>query len=133
MKRFISLVDESQTDIVKRINISITTLSHELLDIYHSTRNKQNEKIYLSLPESYLTIIDKLHVIYKNMKKNNNLNNGLSNKISVTIDDVYTLIKKIDIYLLINIYGNREILRNYKLNNFIRKCSETLLEEKLLK
>lgn len=142
LNQFISLVDDSQTDIVKRINISITTISHELLDIYHSTRNKQNSNLYSTLTKTYINIINKLHSIYKKMKKNINhkpkstINNIMSNKISITIDHVYTLVKDLDINIIIELYRDREIimnkLKNYKINSPFRNCSETLLEQRLL-
>lgn len=138
LNQFISLVDDTQTDIVKRINISITTISHEILDIYHSTRNKQNSNIYSCLTKTYLEVINNLHSIYKKMKKNKRLSE-LSNKISITIDHVYTLIKDLDINLIIALYHDRSIiidkLKNLKIKKTespFRNCSETILEQRLL-
>jgi hypothetical protein len=48
-------------DIIKRVNLSIKTLSREFLNIYHVTRKKANAELYNILSNNYRTILFDLH------------------------------------------------------------------------
>ncbi len=61
---FLQTINDSYTDIVKRINISMSTMSREILDIYHMTRKKKNSNLYNILPPSYKHILYQLHSDY---------------------------------------------------------------------
>jgi hypothetical protein len=108
-------------DIIRRINMAIKTLSKELLNIYHATRKKQNNKLYNVLTQSYKKVLYDLHTIYVNYKSEeyNNGNIGkliteklLAEKRSISVDTVYVYLKKIDILELQQIFFDREILIN---------------------
>ena len=51
------------SDIIKRVNLSIKTLSREFLNIYHVTRKKANSELYNILSNNYRTILFDLHKI----------------------------------------------------------------------
>jgi hypothetical protein len=69
-------INSYSSDIISRINISIKTISYELLNLYHITRKKDNKYIFNLLTEIYINSINKIHNIYLLYKKstNNNLN-----------------------------------------------------------
>ena len=128
--------------ITKRLNNTINTISHEILDIYHLTRKKQNSELYNILPQSYKHILYLLHSEYIS-KKNNyyNYENDKIDNFSVSVDNVYNKIKIIDIYLLLDIYRDRIKLINdldnknfkNKYANLIRDCMDTKIQTKLLR
>jgi hypothetical protein len=164
LNHFLHFVNDSYTDIVKRINISMSTMSREILDIYHMTRKKKHSKFYKLLPQSYRHLLYQLHSDYIAQKnesdkantqtrfdpdnKNHesrhqesrhqesrhqepvrarlkivNKNNpnfipkdetmdmdDIDNKVSISVDNVYTKLKDIDIMLLVELYRDRDIL-----------------------
>lgn len=72
LNHFLQHVTDSYTDIVKRINIAMSTMSREILDIYHMTRKKKNSNLYNLLPQSYRQILYQLHSDYIAQKNNIN-------------------------------------------------------------
>jgi hypothetical protein len=139
LNEFLSYLNDTYVKIVKRVNISLTTISHEILDIYHITRNRNNNYLTKLLPKSYKFVLDKLHDEYLKQKKIRN------NKCSITIDIVYRKMKKLDINILIEIFRNRKIvddifkeniIRNSPMcnntNNVIRDCIDTKLQTLLI-
>jgi len=68
LNSFLQTFNDSYTDIVKRINVSMSTMSREILDIYHMTRKKKNSDLYNALPSSYKHILYLLHSDYINQK-----------------------------------------------------------------
>ena len=71
-------------EIVKLINNSMRELSVSILNLYHNTRNKNNEEIYQALPNSYKVILFQLHGLFK------------SKDTSIGIHDVYHFLKEIE-------------------------------------
>lgn len=70
---FLQHVTDTHIDIVKRINASMSTMSREILDIYHMTRKKKNSALYNILPQSYKLILYQLHsdyIVQKNKRDN---------------------------------------------------------------
>ena len=106
---------------INRINNSIRTLSKEILNIYHFTRNKQNSVLYNILSNNYKTILYDIHKIFIYFRKNEIKENkedkedidlNLSN---INVDIIYKYLKKINTDLLINIYIDRtELIKNIK-------------------
>ena len=88
-------------DILKRINISLKTLSEELLNIYQITKNNQNSEIYNALPEIYKNILfDINNISFKNIMS------------YINIHYIYHYIKKMDINKIVELYKNRCSLEN---------------------
>ena len=108
----------SNNDVIDRINNSFNTLSKEILDIYHLTRNKKNSNLYNSLHSSYRKFIYILHNNYKNNYE----------KASLNINDVYLKLKELSVEHIAELFINRKNILNYKLKN----CSDTNIQAYLL-
>lgn len=155
---FLQYINDSYTDIVKRINISMSTMSREILDIYHMTRKKKNSNLYNILPQSYRQILYQLHSDYIDQKngtttipnqnvdllENKDLDTEESddseNKVSISVDNVYTKLKDLDTSLLIDIYKDREELlksieqsEDEAFKNPIKDCINTRLQTTFLR
>jgi hypothetical protein len=164
---FLQYIDESYIDVIKRINISLSTMSREILDIYHMTRNKKNSDLYNFLPQSYRQILYQLHSDYIDQKNitpsdsirsivknesyhyidndvadNCDVDNDLydnDNKISISVDNVYTKLKNLDTSLLIELFKDRDELSKKidslgdELKNPIKECINTYIQITLLK
>lgn len=143
---FLQHVDDAYNDMIKRINIAMTTMSREILDIYHMTRQKKNSQLYCLLPHSYRQILYQLHSDYIAHKNNKEINSSnFENKVSVSVDDVYIKLKCIDISLLSELFRDREIvIKNIAefegshthdvidFGNPIKSCTSTTIQSKLL-
>lgn len=110
-------------DIIKRVNLSIKTLSREFLNIYHVTRKKANGELYNILTNNYRTILFDLHKIFIYTRKteegivtkiNNIINSDeeFNEKKSLNHDIIYKYLKKINISLLCDIFIDRIELLN---------------------
>lgn len=159
---FLQYATESHVDVVKRINLAVSTLSRELLDIYHMTRKKQNGELYNLLPQSYRQFIYQMHSKYINKKNNDSKENEYSDmklhftssedstssdesdtkdytdfKISITVDNVYTKLKEIDTKSLVELFIDRDaLIKDLEINNHvlnpIKNCTITKVESKFL-
>ena len=120
--------------IINRINISLKTLSKEILNIYFLTRNKNNPHIYNILSENYKNILFCLHKIFILKKKNNyNL------KQPINLNNIYNYLKNMNTDNLIIIYKDRTKLiddfnkLNIDTNNILHiNCIYTNTQTKLL-
>ena len=147
---FLQHINDSYTDIVKRINISLSTMSREILDIYHMTRKKKNSELYTLLPQSYRQILYQLHSAYIDQKNNIEtsdikemeveLSDDSDNKVSISVDNVYTKLKELDTSLLIDLYKDREELVinienvvDDEIKNPIKDCINTQIQTTLLR
>lgn len=128
-------------DIIKRVNLSIKTLSREFLNIYHVTRKKANSELYNILSNNYRTILFDLHKIFIYTRKteegvvtkiNNIINSDeeFNEKKSLNHDIIYKYLKKINIGLLCDIFIDRiELLNKIQnitidMNNIRMNCNE---------
>jgi len=128
--------------IIRRINISLKTLSKEILNIYFLTRNKQNCDLYDILPKCYRDCLFNIHKIFISKREKDIINkdsDGLMEKRSVTVDNVYWYLKNTSTDTLITIYQVRkDLLNNIKnispSDNDIMydTCINTLLQTKLM-
>lgn len=136
LNHLLHYVSDSYNDIVRRINLSISTISKEILDIYHLTRNMKNCELYGVLTNSYKQILYQLHSEYIINKTDDILNHDdFDEKISITVDNVYNKLKKIDTNLLIELYRDRENITNDIMSinpNIIKPCIYTIVQTKLL-
>lgn len=96
-------------DIVKRINISMKTISREILNIYHLTRNKDNVGLYTCLPNSYKKTMYDLHKLFIG-ERDREIRLDDYNRKSITIDDVYHYLKRVSNVHLFNVYFERNEL-----------------------
>lgn len=116
LKFVINYMSPYSTEIVKRVNSSIKTLSREFLNIYHITRKKLNPDLYNILSNNYKTILFDLHKIFiytrKQENEYENSDDFFNIKKSMTHDIIYKYLKKINIDLLVQIYIDRIQLLN---------------------
>lgn len=135
-------VTDNYTNIIRRINISIKTLSKEILNIYFLTRNKNNTDLYDVLSKHYKDCLFNIHKIFM-QKRTEDLRNvdgdGLMEKRSVTVDNVYKHLKSLSTTSLINLYVDRESLLESisKLENVDQTivnptCINTIIQTQLL-
>jgi len=105
----LSFTTHYHSDIIKRINLSMKTVSKEILNIYHITRNKKHCDIYNSLTSVFKRILYELHTIYINNRTHEIINDNerLENR-SLTVDDVYHYLKKLHLDTLIKTFEDRE-------------------------
>lgn len=97
-------------DVIRRINMSVKTMSKDILNIYHLTRKKQNEKLYKILPLSYRKVLYDLHKIYVNQKCDELIIKSqdiLKDKRSISVDIVYNYLKNIKGIELIKLFYDR--------------------------
>ena len=128
--------------IVRRINISLKTLSKEILNIYFLTRNKQNGELYDILPKCYRDCLFNIHKIFISKREKDIINkdsDGIMEKSSVTVDNVYWYLKSISTDTLITIYQVRKDLLNNMKNIpqqdddiMYETCVNTILQTKLM-
>jgi len=141
LSQFLQYISDTHIDIVKRINMSMSTLSREILDIYHMTRQKKNSQLYKLLPHTYKQLLHQLHGDYIAQKndisdqsslniQNDNIYDDFkikkkspintSSKVSISVDNVYTKLKTLDINVLRDLYKERdqliENITNYHTN-----------------
>ena len=110
LKFVINYMSQYSTEIIKRVNYSIKTISREFLNIYHITRRKLNSDLYNILSNTYKTILFDLHKIFIYTRKNDDIDDIF--KKSLTYDIIYKYLKKININLLVQIYIDRIKLLN---------------------
>jgi hypothetical protein len=125
-------------------------MSREILDIYHMTRKKKNSELYILLPQSYRQILYQLHSTYIDQKNNIEtsdikemefeLSDDSDNKVSISVDNVYTKLKELDTSLLIDLYKDREELVinienmvDDEIKNPIKDCINTQIQTTLLR
>ena len=83
---FLPYFSKYNNNIVKRISNAMKTISKEILNLYHLTRDKKNPNIYTQLGKNYKKILFGLHGLYIEHKKKE-LNNKLVND-QVSNDEV---------------------------------------------
>jgi len=122
---FIRYFSENPKKVIYRIHKSMKTISVELLNIYHQTRNKQNPKLYNVLPASYRKALYELHGTYISRKKEVQYTH-------ITSYDVYEYLKNIDTHDLLKIYFERDKLIKEKIPYIRTKCIFTRLQTDLM-
>lgn len=135
LSEILQYINDTSADIIKRINISMSTLSREILDIYHMTRNQNNSLLYNLLPKAYRQILYYLHSDYIEQKNSIDKN---TIKIAITVENVYNKLKEIDTKLLVNIFKERNLFivnlsdSNHNSKKIIKSCVYTKIQSKLL-
>lgn len=112
---FIPYFTKYTNDVIKRINESMRTMSKELLDIYHTTRQKKNQEVYDKLKDQYKKVIYELHGKYiKNREKDfvDGIEKEYDDKRSrpIRVHDVYHFLKKMPAQQLRKLYYERTLM-----------------------
>lgn len=143
-------ISKYNNEIIHRLNISMKTLSHEFLNIYHITRKKNNKNIYDILPDQYKKILYGIHGLYIKKRKYDFTNKNNSSDYvlkefsineldnmeskSITVHDIYHYMKSLPYEQLKQIYIDRnDLITNELLMPYLDcNCIYTLTQSKLL-
>ena len=124
-------------EVIKRIHLSMQNISKEILDLYHMTRNKQNNEIYEQLPNQYKKCLYDIHGLYiKN--RTGDFNNGVDTQQfgsikSINVFNVYHYLKNLPPNELRQIYYDRIQLVNNTTFKFINKnCINSLTQSTIM-
>ena len=122
-------------DVLKRIHISMQTISKELLDLYHITRNKKNIDLYNELTNSYKKCLYEIHGLYiKNRSQDfeDGVDKGGSIR-SINVFDIYKYLKNVPSNELRQIYYDRMNSLENPLYVFLnKKCINTMTQSTLM-
>lgn len=137
LSEILPYISKYSSEIIHRLNMSMKTLSREILNIYHTTRKKKHQELYKLLPELYKKILYGLHGVYINSRKKDIINRKpieYDETKSITVHDVYYYIKELTCYQLIELFKERgELLKNSNFNNIMNHdCIYTLTQSKLM-
>lgn len=124
-------------DIRHRLNISMKTISKEILNLYHMTRKKKEKEIYTELPELYKKILYDLHGTYISIRKmeiTDNKDIEYDETKSISIYDVNHYIKNLSCEILLKIFRERYIMvKSGSFGDlFNKECIYTLVQSKLM-
>jgi len=113
LKDYLLFTSKYQIEVINRINKAIKTISLEILNLYHTTRRKQNPEVYSALKDNYKKVLYGLHGRYiENRKKDfEELGSPQKNK-SITVHDVYHFIKTFPPSNLRQLFLERYIMLN---------------------
>lgn len=127
---YLPFMSKYYPDIIARVNLSMCTITREILNIYHSTRNRKNPELFNSLTDSYKKVLNKLHNIFlENCEKKTLWNCNIS------LGNVYTILKQLSTSELRIIFLDRKtVMKNYEHsdNFFIKNCHNTSIQRQLL-
>ena len=137
LSNILPYLSKYSNEIIHRLNMSMKTLSREILNIYHTTRKKKHQEMYKLLPELYKKILYGIHGVYINSRKKDLINRvpvDYDETKSITVHDVYYYVKELTHYQLIQLFKERtELLKNSNFNNIMSgDCIYTLTQAKLM-
>jgi hypothetical protein len=125
------------SEVIKRVHISMQNLSKEILDLYHSTRNKNNTHIYSFLSEQFKKCLFEIHGIYISNRKKD-FENGVDKKKvgstkAINVFDIYYYLKNIPSNELRQLFYDRMTMINNEELKFINKnCINTMTQSTLM-
>lgn len=148
LNEFMPFFTKYGADTVRRVHNSMRTMSKEILDLYHMTRNKKNDEVYNELSEQYKRCIYKLHGLYIQAKKrefeeakeasaeiSDNVDGNIPQRFakSVNVFNVYNYLKDMPSNELRQLYQDRLVLMNSDKCTFINKeCIHTKTQSMLM-
>jgi len=104
---FLPFYSNYSVDILHRINMSIKTLSHDILNIYHASR--KNIDLIIELPLCFQEVINNIHKIYLSNKRK------LTENSSINVHHIYYYLKEISFTLLLQLFMSRHEMLNIEL------------------
>jgi len=132
LSEFLPYFTKFPIEIKRRIHLAMKNLSREFLDLYHTTRNKNNPNLYHKLTEKYKKVLYGLHGLYIEHRgqdfidKNNTVSRSFDSSKSINIHDVYHFLKDLSPHELRQIFLDRSNLMRNRYNKFInRHCIYT--------
>lgn len=130
-------ISKYSNEIIHRINMSMRTLSREILNIYHTTRKKKNSDVYDSLSDSYKKLLYEIHGLYIKGRRKDFVNGreieGKDIR-SITVHDIYYHLKNLPSGQLKQIYLDRiELMKNITIIPHLNlNCIYTLTQSRLM-
>ena len=124
-------------EIIHRINMTMKTLSRELLNIYHITRKQKNTEIYKILTDTYRKILYGIHGIYIENRKIdfvNGIEKDMGDGKSITVHDIYYYLKTVSFQQLKQLFIDRQkmLTNNIVAPYLIKSCIFTLTQTNLM-
>jgi hypothetical protein len=118
-------------DIITRVHTVMKNMAKEILNLYHITRQKNNQQLYNTLTDQYKKVLYSLHGIYIELKKTE-----LKNKIeptSINVHNVYHYLKCLPPQELRQLFFERSLLMQNVQNKFLnRNCLATEAQIRLM-
>lgn len=130
-------VSKYSNEIVHRINMSMRTLSREILNIYHTTRKRRNCELYDSLSDNYKKVLYGIHGLYIRSRRKDFVNGreieGKDIR-SITVHDIYYHIKNLQPEQLRLLYADRtDLMKNPLIIPHMNlSCIYTMTQTKLM-
>lgn len=100
-------------EVIQRYNNATKTISKEILDLYHCTRQKRNAEVYENLTDIYRKVLYDIHGIYIKHRSNDYKKriSGRSTTVrSINVHDVYHHLKHLQPHELRQIFYDRREL-----------------------
>lgn len=137
LNEILPYISKYSNEIIHRINMSMRTLSREILNIYHTTRKKKNCDIYDTLPDSYKKLLYGIHGLYIKGRRKDFINGKeIEDKEtrSITVHDIYYYLKNLPSDQLKQIYLDRnELMKNVVIIPHLNlNCIYTLTQSRLM-
>ncbi|AYV80950.1 MAG: RNA ligase [Harvfovirus sp.] len=130
-------VSKYSNEIIHRINMSMRTISREILNIYHTTRKKKNGDLYDALTDQYKKTLYGIHGLYIKGRKKDFVNGkeieGKDTR-SITVHDIYYFIKNLTAEGLRQLYFDRiDLMKNAMIIPYLNlNCIYTLTQTRLM-
>lgn len=83
LREYLNYFPEENKTVIKIVHTTFVAITKELLQLYHKTRNRKNEKLYELLPKVYKQALYTIHGLYS-LKKTQR---GYQNKSNITQED----------------------------------------------
>lgn len=126
-------------DIVKRIHTAMKNMAKEILNMYHTTRQKKNPHVYNAAPDQYKKVLYGLHGLYISHRKQDFNNSNEENEDdhvpkSINVHDVYHYIKNLPPNELRQLFYERmNCMLDNQDNTFLnRNCIYTMAQSTLM-
>jgi hypothetical protein len=141
LNNMLPYISKYPKEIIYRIDMSMKTITKEIVNIYHATRNKKNKELYDALTDNYRKILFDLHGLYIDDRREDFKNTvtaqekfeSIDSK-SISVHDVYYYIKYMSFDYLKQIYNDRQLLLEKEAcaKYLCKDCIFTLTQTKLM-
>jgi len=145
---------QNSRDVVIRIHNSMRNLTTEFLKMYHITRNHKSPELYEKLPTSYKNVMYAIHGAFLKKKvsvdatetttpvpvvevateEQETMPTKIIDHKSITVNDIYDTLKKVEAYTLRRVYIDRiQLLEDELVRQYLNcDCFDTLLQGRLM-
>ena len=119
---------------IQRYNKAMRTISREILDLYHCTRQKRNPEIYYNLTDEYRKVLYNIHGVYielrdNDYKKNDNYNKIVTNTGSYNGSTTYSSMRSINVH---NVYHYLKKISGKELRQILEDRMKLIENDKMI-